>query len=510
MKLFIIDAIGPFFKGYKRKTINWSKIPFYNLENGGKVDLDKFKAIRKDFDKLMKKFSDIGYNAISIDDLAHLVNYDFYPKKLQNKIVQYQQEYKILFQIAKQYGMKIFVNTDIMFFNHSIARHTKKKNSGIIKMLKHACQYVLSEFPVDGIIMRMGEDDSHDFESDFQSKLTIKKPAQLRSFVKNMLPVFEKLNKYLIMRTWTVGVYKIGDLIWNKKTYDKAFKKIKSKNLIISMKFGDTDFYGNLELNPLFFRDHHQKIIELQTRREHDGFGLLPVYTGWDYESYYKKLKKMKNIMGISVWCQTGGWTRWKKLTFLDDSSEWTELNTYSTLKIYKQAYSADKAIDEFFKNKEIKLFLKKYKSISDKILYLPSQKKLYFRRSRIPPQAWVRWDQVNVSYLIEYFYKYLKCHDFEVSQEELAEIYKLGKKLKIKNIDFIFATLRIFYLIRESFTNPNKKIKLVEEILSYAKKYPDSYRFSIQHAKKANFGLKIMLKIFTRKKSKYRLIDKI
>ena len=29
--LYLIDAIGPFFRGLKRKTINWSKIPFDHL-----------------------------------------------------------------------------------------------------------------------------------------------------------------------------------------------------------------------------------------------------------------------------------------------------------------------------------------------------------------------------------------------------------------------------------------------------------------------------------------------
>jgi hypothetical protein len=33
MELFLIDAIGPFFRGYKRKRINWSKIIFTHLDD---------------------------------------------------------------------------------------------------------------------------------------------------------------------------------------------------------------------------------------------------------------------------------------------------------------------------------------------------------------------------------------------------------------------------------------------------------------------------------------------
>jgi hypothetical protein len=32
MEWFLIHAIGPFFRAYERKRINWSKIPFPHLE----------------------------------------------------------------------------------------------------------------------------------------------------------------------------------------------------------------------------------------------------------------------------------------------------------------------------------------------------------------------------------------------------------------------------------------------------------------------------------------------
>jgi hypothetical protein len=66
------------------------------------------------------------------------------------------------------------------------------------------------------------------------------------------LPVFEHFNKYLIFRTWTIGAYKIGDLIWNEKTYEQVLQGIQSKNFIVSMKYGDTDFFDQLRLDPLF------------------------------------------------------------------------------------------------------------------------------------------------------------------------------------------------------------------------------------------------------------------
>ena len=119
---YIIDAIGPFFKGIEAKTVNWSKIPFAALEENGRVNAARFAEIRKDFKVFIRKIADIGYNAISLDDLAHLANFDFYPEDLQLKIKQYQNEYQKLFHIAKKACLSIFINTDIMFYNPAIHR----------------------------------------------------------------------------------------------------------------------------------------------------------------------------------------------------------------------------------------------------------------------------------------------------------------------------------------------------------------------------------------------------
>ena len=35
MELFLIDAIGPFFRSYGKDRINWSKIPFTHLLTQG-------------------------------------------------------------------------------------------------------------------------------------------------------------------------------------------------------------------------------------------------------------------------------------------------------------------------------------------------------------------------------------------------------------------------------------------------------------------------------------------
>ncbi|MBN1558095.1 MAG: hypothetical protein JW951_08110, partial [Lentisphaerae bacterium] len=69
MKLFLIDGIGPFFRGYARRRVNWSKIPFENLETNGAFDKTRFAGILDDFTRFAARAAALGFNGISLDDL---------------------------------------------------------------------------------------------------------------------------------------------------------------------------------------------------------------------------------------------------------------------------------------------------------------------------------------------------------------------------------------------------------------------------------------------------------
>jgi hypothetical protein len=513
-QLYIIDAIGPFFQGYKDDTINWSKIPFQHLEKGGHVDREKFRKIKEDFAALIQKFSQMGYNAISIDDVAHLVDFDFYPGPLQEKIQQYQNEYHHLFKLTKTQDLKIFVNTDIMFFNQWIEQWTQRKDFRILRLLNLAFETLFRRFPIDGIILRIGESDGVDVKGDFLSRLTIKTPQQANRYLKHLLPVFEQFNTSLIFRTWTVGAYKIGDLIWNKKTYEQVLQGIQSKNFMVSMKYGNTDFFDQLRLNPLFFHGSHQKIIELQTRREREGFGVLPYYVGWQYESYYTQLKDLDTLVGISVWCQTGGWTQWRNITFLKDSSIWSELNTFATIKIFREHLSAKKALKIFFNNKKFVKFVKQYHKVLNHILYIEgfSDKELYFRRARIPPLLWVSWDHITISPLMVSLLNYAGQRRFKMGKKKLKKILELGRELGIEDIEFLYDTLKILSYCRKMLWKNPSDNRLNKKIEKYTQKYPDSFNFSTNFSVHTRLQIvnQMVFKLLIRTQPEYRRIDRL
>jgi hypothetical protein len=59
-------------------------------------------------------------------------------------------------------------------------------------------------------------------------------------------------------------------------------------------------------LNKAFFHVKQAKIIELQARREYEGAGEFPSYIGADCEHFARELEGAENMVGMSIWCQTG------------------------------------------------------------------------------------------------------------------------------------------------------------------------------------------------------------
>ena len=98
-------------------------------------------------------------------------------------------------------------------------------------------------------------------------------------------------NRHLILRTWTVGAYPVGDCIWHPQTLARCLEGISSPAFILSMKYGESDFFRYLPLNPQFFATKVQKMIELQARREYEGCGEYPSFIGGDCEHYARQLK---------------------------------------------------------------------------------------------------------------------------------------------------------------------------------------------------------------------------
>ncbi len=520
---------------HPRKSINWSKIPFERLEKNGEYNKKKHKDIQELFNDYIGKVSVMGYNAIALDDMAHMVSQPFYGDFLRKKIKKYAVEFKTLIRESIHSGLKVFINTDIMFFNEFIRTYMKINRIGLKRILKSYLELLFDEYPdVSGVIFRFGESDGVDVEGDFMSSPVIRTPEYANSFLKFLLPSFEKRKKLFIFRTWTTGGYSIGDIMWNEKTLAKLTSGINSPFFILSLKYGSADFFRYLRLNPLFFKDGQRKIIELQARREYEGFGEFPSYIGEDYSGYFDQLKDREDILGIYVWCQTGGWSAFRNFTFMKKSSIWNEINTFVTIKIFCEGLSSREAARLYFnfylngeKRKNSFLDFYEFLLLSDKVVknlyYDPEfcKKEYYFNKIRISPLLHILWDQVTLTSLVVMAYRSCTANwklSLEKGKLALLSIKRMGalnSRLRLPyDYKFHYRTFRLLYLCRKVIYDKDmdKAMKKIKKLLkNYRSDYPEGYHFYINFRKSYySPSFKFILGIFIRKKPRYRLLDRL
>lgn len=127
--LRLIDAIGPFFRHAPRRRLNWSKIPFAALERHGRLDPETMATVRGDFDRFCARVATVGFNAVTLDDLAHLARFSGYGAERCAKIEGYREEWRRLFEIARHYGLGVFLTTDVLFSTPELERHLSSRLS---------------------------------------------------------------------------------------------------------------------------------------------------------------------------------------------------------------------------------------------------------------------------------------------------------------------------------------------------------------------------------------------
>ena len=135
------------------------------------------------------------------------------------------------------------------------------------------------------------ESDGLDVKDEVRSRLHVRTAKEARALLLRLLPMFEKLGKTLILRTWTVGAHPIGDLIWHRDRVEQMTRGIESDALILSFKHGDSDFFRYLPLSEVLAKTKQAKIIEFQGRREYEGAGEYPSFIGWDCERFQQQLR---------------------------------------------------------------------------------------------------------------------------------------------------------------------------------------------------------------------------
>jgi hypothetical protein len=532
LRLFLFDGIGPFFLGDRRRRINWSKAPFAELDAAEDPVRTVFPRIIEGFRTLAARAAGLGFNAVSLDDLAHLADHPSYDAALRRKVDAWREGYRALFAIAAEHGLSVYLTTDAGIATADARRDPTPQQA--TERLGAAAAEVFALFPqVRGIILRIGECDARDVRGVFRSRLCIRTAGEARCMITHLLSVFAAAERLLIVRTWTVGVHHIGDLIWNRTTFDRVFAGLEHPCLAVSMKYGESDFYRFLPLNKLFFRGNHQKIIELQARREYEGAGEFPSFVGWDYERYLRQLQGARNVIGAWIWIQTGGWLTFRRLTYLQDSSVWNEINAYVTLRLARDGITTEEAVEAYWRTRgrpddwcKLLVFLRLSDEVIKELFYIDqlARRKLFFRRVRVPTLLAVFWDLILVNHSLR---KFLRClvEDPEEAVVQgwaaLAKIrvmQRLARELGLpeRDIAFMHDTFEILAAAREYYFGAFDHA-IVQRLADLKRAYKATYghqrygiRLDFSPFPFPRWRLRVLLSLWLRDRRGYRMMDRV
>jgi hypothetical protein len=490
MELALIDAIGPFFRGYDKRRINWSKIPFDHLALGGEAADAQWARIREEIGVLGRRVREMGFTAVTLDDVAHLADHDWYEAEVRGEIAGLRNRFRVIFADLRALGLGIYVTSDYLTTTAAVDARIGKSAGAAREWYAGLVGRFLADFPeVDGVILRIGESDGVDVAGKLRSRLALRSAGAVNQLLREVLPVFEAAGRRLILRTWTVGAHLIGDLIWNPLRLSQAVAGIDSPAFVVSMKYGESDFFRYLSLNRQFFRIDVPKIIEFQARREYEGAGEYPSFIGWECEHYAQELAAATGVVGLSVWCQTGGWHGFRRLAFLDDDAVWIELNVAAAIGVVKEGLSVEAVVERFVGAERVVAaleLLRRSDEVVRELLYIDefARQRLYFRRVRIPPLLQVYWDTIFINdavrKVIGHFVRdperAVRAGEAAFGNFERMEALAEPAGLPAEDIRFMRDTFRILLLARRYYLLPFEP-ELANEIeatkRAYKKRWP-------------------------------------
>jgi hypothetical protein len=531
MEIFLIDAIGPFFRGYKSERVNWSKIPFTHLAT---ADDRRWMEIETDLRRFASEVSAQGYNAVTLDDLAHLAPHPLHEPDVANQIEAFRARFRRIFEILHaEFGLKVYLTTDVLPMTPAVSAGIGNAIRELESYYRQLVCTVLDDFPLlAGLILRIGESDGHDVEDPIRTQLHLRSAKETNRLLQLLLPEFERRGKNLILRTWTVGAHRIGDLIWHEGTLDETLKGVESPNFIVSMKHGESDFFRYLPLNRAFFRIPHKKIIEMQARREYEGAGEYPSFCGRDCERFARELSTAENMVGMSVWCQTGGWHRFHRLAFIDEGNRdvWIRLNSVAAIGIFKHGKSVETIIEEFAGHEKAPAVLELLRhsdTVIHELLYIEefARQKLFFRRVRVPPMLHMYWDSIFINHGVRKIVSHFisdperALRGGEAAAELFPRMIKLAGEagLPVDDVEHMRDAFGMILLARRYYFLPFDE-SLAEEIRTakklYKKRWPKEIRqryrvkVSFEPFKLKRRTIAWLVGLTVRKKRGYRLLD--
>ncbi|MER6970145.1 hypothetical protein ABT304_03750 [Nocardioides sp. NPDC000445] len=267
-----------------------------------------------------------GYNGIVMPGFLEYVTFDrfgdgdeIYPTAEDPHIARalaMREHFGSMWRYAHDAGMRVYLGTDMLALSTPLQRYLDEhgldaEDPETWSIYAAGLEELLAEMPyVDGLMIRIGEGGRiYQLPGwDYWSEIAVTTPTAVKAMLDAFTTVAEHQDREIIFRTWSVGVGAVGDLHTNPVSYEKVLGDVHSDALIVSTKHVAGDFYSFLPLNPTLEVGGHRRLVEMQSRREFEGFGALPNDLTAAYSAALTHLVDANpNIEGVWSWSQDGG-----------------------------------------------------------------------------------------------------------------------------------------------------------------------------------------------------------
>ena len=313
-----------------------------------------------------KKLKEYGYNAQVFKHINTAVTFKNYDKNLFDRdlealewIENLKENISEEINKAKAEGLKVYYHIDLFVLPKAVFGKYKDEicdEDGKISIRKektleiHSAllSEIFEEFPIDGLIIRVGETYLHDTPyhigngavkyGDFERER--EEFVKLLDFLRSEVCV--KHNKYLFFRTWDCFPDRFHA---DSEYYLGVTERVEPHpNLIFSIKHTALDFWRRVKFNECLGIGKHRQIVEVQCQREYEGKGAYPMYVMNGVINSFcenKVSKGMRDIVdnplvcGIYTWSRGGGW-----YGPYPENEFWCDLNTYVISKCLRSLMS--------------------------------------------------------------------------------------------------------------------------------------------------------------------------
>jgi len=250
-----------------------------------------------------------------------------------------------MWQYADDAGMDVYLSTDMLMLSTPLQDYLDGRGLGprdpeLWDVYAAGLDELFTAMPaVDGLMIRIGEAGRiYDLPGwDYWSELAVTDDVAVREMLTAFTRVAERHGKDIIFRSWSVGVGAVGDMHTNPDSYEAVLAGVDSPSLVVSTKHVAGDFYSWLPLNPTLDMGSQRRIVELQSRREFEGFGALPNDLGPAYAAALAHyLDANPHVEGVWAWAQDGGPWKAGPMSLYRKAGFWQlyDLNTYAAARL--------------------------------------------------------------------------------------------------------------------------------------------------------------------------------